>query len=548
MRAVIYARYSSDLQSARSIDDQIALCRDRASMEGWSVVDTFTDFALSGATMDRPGLHQLMEYARAGKIDVVLAEALDRLSRDQEHIAGLYKRLTAWQITIVTLAEGEVSELHVGLKGTMNALFLKDLAAKSLRGQIGKARAGLAAGGIAYGYEVICELGPDGEVVRGHRRIVEAEAAIVRRIFTEFAAGRSSVAIAKGLNADGIPAPRGGQWNPSTIHGHRGRGVGLLTNPLYAGRQVFNRHRFARDPDTGTRRARLKNAREWIETPVPELAIVDEELWQRVQDRLAATPARRPEWHRRPKRLFSGLVVCGACGGQITIVWRDRYGCAAARQKGTCRNTRTMATPSLEARVLDGLRERMLAPELVSTFVEEYHAELQRRQRAARRQRRAAERERTELKRQIARLVEAIADGSADNIAAVGEKLRALEARVAELAALEGEDHNVIEFHPNAVEIYKRQVADLQAALNADAIVREEATAALRGLIDKIVAYPGLRRGQFDLELHGHLGAILNAGKHGNSGGGGGIRTHGAQSAQRFSRPPRSTTPAPLRC
>ena len=91
MRTIIYARYSSDLQSASSIEDQIAFCRDRASAEGWSVLETFTDHALSGATMNRPGLRALMDAARAGRIDVVLTEALDRLSRDQEDTAAIYK-------------------------------------------------------------------------------------------------------------------------------------------------------------------------------------------------------------------------------------------------------------------------------------------------------------------------------------------------------------------------------------------------------------------------------------------------------------------------
>ena len=82
-----------------------------------------------------------------------------------------------------------------------------------------------------------------------------------------------------------------------------------------------------------------------------------------------------------------------------------------------------------------------------------------------------------------------------------------------------------IEWHPNAVDIYKRKVADLQAALNADDITREEATTALRGLVDRIVAYPAEKRGQFDLELHGLLASALNLGKLGNVGGGRGIRT-----------------------
>ena len=86
---------------------------------------------------NRPGLNALLE--RAGEFDVVVAESLDRLSRDQEDIAGLYKRLRFAGVRIVTLSEGEVSELHIGLKGTMGALFLKDLGDTTRRGQVGRA-------------------------------------------------------------------------------------------------------------------------------------------------------------------------------------------------------------------------------------------------------------------------------------------------------------------------------------------------------------------------------------------------------------------------
>ncbi len=144
MRAAIYARYSSDLQKESSIEDQIAVCMKRIDAEDWELVTTFSDSAISGTTMDRPGLSELMNAAKRGDVEVVLAESLDRLSRDQEDIAGLYKRLTAWQVEIAyAFSEGLISELQVGLKGTMNALFLKDLGAKALRGQLGKARADL---------------------------------------------------------------------------------------------------------------------------------------------------------------------------------------------------------------------------------------------------------------------------------------------------------------------------------------------------------------------------------------------------------------------
>ncbi len=127
LRAVIYARYSSESQSKSSIDDQIRLCKERIAAQDWTLIDVYRDAAISGATTVRPGYQALIEDARNATFDVIVAEALDRLSRDQEDVAGLFKRMQFAGVRIITLAEGEISELHVGLKGTMNALFLKDL-------------------------------------------------------------------------------------------------------------------------------------------------------------------------------------------------------------------------------------------------------------------------------------------------------------------------------------------------------------------------------------------------------------------------------------
>lgn len=147
-RVAIYSRYSSELQREASIEDQVRLCRERVSREGWEVVATYDDRAASGSSTMRGGYQRLLADARAGLFDMVMAEALDRLSRDQEDIAALYKPLRFANIVMFTLAEGEITELHVGLKGTMNAAFLKDLAAKTHRGQRGRIEAGRFAGGL----------------------------------------------------------------------------------------------------------------------------------------------------------------------------------------------------------------------------------------------------------------------------------------------------------------------------------------------------------------------------------------------------------------
>ncbi|MFN7288805.1 MAG: recombinase family protein, partial [bacterium] len=87
-RVALYARFSSENQRDASIDDQVRVCRVRAEREGWQVVSVLTDYALSGASTLRPGYQQLLELMHRQGTDVVLAESLDRFSRDQEHIAS----------------------------------------------------------------------------------------------------------------------------------------------------------------------------------------------------------------------------------------------------------------------------------------------------------------------------------------------------------------------------------------------------------------------------------------------------------------------------
>ncbi len=94
------------------------------------VAETYCDSRNTGDTVTlRPGVQALVADARAGAFAVVVAEVLDPISRDQTDVSTLFKHLKFADAMIVTLTAGEINELHVGLKGTMNDLFLKDLAA-----------------------------------------------------------------------------------------------------------------------------------------------------------------------------------------------------------------------------------------------------------------------------------------------------------------------------------------------------------------------------------------------------------------------------------
>ena len=311
MKVALYARYSSDNQRDASIADQLRVCREFAARQGWTVVEEFTDHAISGATLLRSGLQALMRDALNGRFDIVLAEALDRFSRDQEDTAGLFKRLTFAGVNLVTLAEGDITHLHVGLKGTMNALFLKDLADKTRRGLRGRVELGKFGGGLCYGYKV-ARATLDGAQATGDREIVPTEAETIRRIFRDYAAGMSPKAVAKRLNAERHPGPGGASWNPSTIHGNPARGTGVLNNELYVGRLVWNRLRYVKDPDTGKRVSRPNPPSEWVTTAVPELRIVDDELWNQVKARqqemrrvASNGDPKRFNQARRPRYLFS---------------------------------------------------------------------------------------------------------------------------------------------------------------------------------------------------------------------------------------------------
>ena len=154
MRVAIYARFSSELQSDRSIDDQVALCRSYAQRKGWTVVDPpYADYAVSGSsTHGRFSFERMIADAKRGAFDIILAEDLDRLSRNQADIAGLFERMDFAGVELHTVADGPVNEMHIGLKGTMSALFLKTLKLKIQRGMAGRVREGKVPGGLAYGY------------------------------------------------------------------------------------------------------------------------------------------------------------------------------------------------------------------------------------------------------------------------------------------------------------------------------------------------------------------------------------------------------------
>lgn len=520
IRAALYARYSSDQQNAASIADQQRICRERAEREGWQIVGSFEDAAISGASMIlRPGVQKLLTDAQAGKFDIVLAEALDRVSRDQADVATFYKHLQFARVPLITLAEGEISELHVGLKGTMNALFLKDLAKKTHRGLRGRVEKGFSAGAVGYGYRMVRRLNREGELVRGERTIDPAEALIVERIFREFAAGKSPRAIACDLNAEGIAGPAGKPWRDTSIRGDVRRGTGILNNELYVGVRVWNHKHSVKDPSTGKEVTRLNPESEWIRNAVPELRIVSDALWQAVkrqQQMLAeryalvkeAAQSRSAQGLRRPAYLLSGLLECGTCGGTYAVVVGDRYGCVGHHRSRNCSNSRTIRREEIERRVLAGITERLVSVEKIEAAVAAYAAHINRENRERRLQANADRRALAKVDKAVAGIMAAIEDGLYQP--SMKARMAELERERFEISARLAEvPQDVPDVHPGIAEIYKRKVASLVETLG-DPDMRLDASSDIRSLVGKIVLHPGDKRGEVHATLHGSLMGILD--------------------------------------
>ena len=517
MKVALYARYSSENQRDASIEDQLRLCRLHAEKQGWTIVDSYTDRAISGASLLRPGIQELIQDATRGRFTIVLAEAMDRLSRDQEDIAGLFKRMTFAGVRIITLSEGDVTHLHIGLKGTMNALFLKDLAEKVRRGLRGRVEDGKSGGGNSYGYDVVRQFDAKGERIRGDRTINEDEARTVRRIFTDYTRGKSSRAIAMELNRDGVPGPQGREWGPSTIHGNRERGNGILNNEMYVGRLVWNRLRYLKDPDTGKRVSRLNPESEWVIQEVPELRIVEQDLWDAVKARQVETTFSQPERgnealndRRRPRHLFAGLIRCGCCGGGYSMISKDLLGCSTARNKGTCDNRLNIRRDALEASVLSGLRTHLMEPDLFKEFCDEFTREVNRLRMELGADLVAMRNELPRIDRELDKAIQAILDGVPG--AKLKDKIGALEARKIELTErLANTEEPPPLLHPNMADIYQKRIGSLYESLQAEE-TKTEAAERLRTLISQITLQPA--DGELAIILRGDLAAILQFAAH----------------------------------
>ncbi len=386
MNVAIYARYSTDKQDARSIEDQVRKCREHAKAKGWTVSDLFSDEAISGSHREREGLKRLLVTAgqKGGSpFARVLVDDLSRLSRDLWDLGTIvFQDLALCRVHLIDVSTGMSSDdpnarMMFATKGLINDAFLENVRRQTHRGLEGRALAGYWTGGRVYGFRTVKEPNPsDADHPRAVPQIEPDQAEVVRRIFREFVSGVGLGRIADALNRDGIQAPydrshtkRAGKgWGQSTIRS-------VLTNERYMGRWVWNKRKYSKGPG-GTRRGEMRPASEWRVREVPELAIVDADLWREAQERLKENTVRvrRTKSGERYEHLLSGLLRCGECGSSMQVVSAKvkngtryaNFGCAARHTKGEaiCSNRRYVSELKIERAIIGSILDVLSAPDL----------------------------------------------------------------------------------------------------------------------------------------------------------------------------------------
>ena len=532
-RVALYARYSSEGQREASVEDQFRNCQTRAEKEGWQIGARYQDKGISG-TQDargREGYAAMLTAARAKEFAVLLVDDLSRLSRDEAELILTRRKLLFWEVRLIGVSDGYDSDakghkIQATMRGLMNDIFLDDLKAKTHRGMAGQALKGYSTGSRVYGYRRVPIEDPTKTdewgrpvIVAVTRAIDEDKAQWVRQMFQWYAEGRSLRWIAGELNRLHVPTPGAqdrrkhpsqiaGLWFARRLAGGGGTFTGILENPTYIGRVVWNRREWLTDPETKRKHARLRPDTEWITTEGKVKPIVSLPIWQAVQARLQS--ARRyteaPTRGRGPKFLLSGLLRCGACQRRFVVRDAYRYGCPAWRVNG-CSNGVAVARTLVEEKILAGIRRDLFTVEGIECFIQETTRLLRERQRAQRPDPTAGQKHLAKVESEIANIMTAIKQGilTASTKQALehaeAERARLLAAPVPHAKALD----TLTAFLPNAKARYRALVDGLASLPHRHV---DQAREQIKALVGEITLWP-TPAGHLEAELTGNYAGFL---------------------------------------
>ncbi|HYF90930.1 MAG TPA: recombinase family protein [Symbiobacteriaceae bacterium] len=352
-KVAAYIRWSTDDQTdGTTLEVQRESCMHYIKAQGWQFSDglCFIDDGYSGGSLDRPAITRLREAVREGRVSCIVVYKLDRLSRSvldtvnlvlEEWDGKCHVKSTREPIDTTTPAGKMFFYMLVSYaEWERSVIRERTLSGKKKRAEQGK-NPGMK---FPFGY---CR----GDKV-GEYAIDEAQAAVVRRVFRDYEAGKGLLTIANELNDDGTASKFGTPWRATSIQY-------MLRNEAYKGVLVFGSRIDVKDKTTGKRKvvtlSEPRHAR--VERALP--AIIDAELWERVQ-RLMKQRALAPRRNLAGDYLLSGIARC-RCGSPLVgnlIDGKYRfYACAARRNQGAALcNAATLHADHVEQKIIDAVK------------------------------------------------------------------------------------------------------------------------------------------------------------------------------------------------
>jgi site-specific DNA recombinase len=311
IRVATYARVSTTEQAAEgsSLSFQASQLTGYCQLQSWTIINSYVDPGFSGKDGDRPGLKRLLTDAKLGLFDKMVVFKLDRLARNLSLLLEIEKAVNGQGITLISMKESVDTSTPTGkmvfqLFGMVAEWDRANIVERTRNGRLQRYKEGCWAGGKApYGYSYD----------KTTRKLVinENEARVVKRMYSEYADGKSLFGISQSLNRDHIPGRTKnsqGWWQTAVRQ--------VLLNPVYKGTEVVNRHAHISLINTMD----LSNA---IMISVP--ATVSEQVWQIAQDRMRNNKHVKP--NKQGAHLLQGMITCGVCG----------YSFASKRHYYTCR-------------------------------------------------------------------------------------------------------------------------------------------------------------------------------------------------------------------
>ena len=370
-RAIAYARFSSDLQREESIDAQLRAIKQYCDENGFVLLATYADKAISGTSDNRPEFKKMISAAAKGDVDAVLVHKLDRFARNRYDSAFYKNILKKNNVKLISVLENlqdtpESVILESVIEG-MNEYYSLNLRREVRKGLQENALACKVTGGPpALGYEV------DKSTQRYVINEYEAEA--VRMIFKMYLDGHSYTEIIDALNSKGYKTRRGVPFAKNSLYA-------ILKNERYTGVYIYVK-------DT-TKNPKGKYVRhgEYDEDAVIRIpggipAIISEEIFQRAQEKLKERQHKSARFSAKQEYLLSGKIICGDClspfAGNSRRPRPDHplyvsYKCTRRNQREkTCTNPE-INRDKLERLVLEKLTTVLFNPDVIPDLVREYN-------------------------------------------------------------------------------------------------------------------------------------------------------------------------------